>query len=168
LQATKVECLLCDAKVVECEETYANCVNGFKLSQELLTQMVKQLTHVKVRSSFYFQPFLISKPTPTFHCVKSLNIETCPICNENIDFNDIFIASCGHAYHLWCLLVHTISSRKCIVTNYEVFFHEGWCSLFGLSKIEVKVTKVEGSRDKGSPQVTPMTLGQNLQTSINI
>ncbi len=125
LQATKVTCLMCDAKVVECEEMYANCVNGFKLSQELLTQMVKQLACVKVGSSLYFQPFLISRPTPTFHCVKSLNIEACPICNENVDFNDICIASCGHAYHPWCLLVHTISSKKCKVTNCEAFFHEG-------------------------------------------
>jgi hypothetical protein len=38
LQVAKVECLLCDAKVVECEEMYANSMKGFKLSQELLTQ----------------------------------------------------------------------------------------------------------------------------------
>jgi hypothetical protein len=130
--------------------------------------MVKQLARVKVGSSFYFQPFLIYRPTPTFHCIKSLNIEAFPICSENFDFNDIFIASFGHAYHPWCLLMRTIFSRKCKVTNCEAFFHEGWCSLFGLFRIVAKVTKVEGSRDEGSPQVTPTTLGQILQTSINI
>lgn len=38
LQVAKVECLLCDAKIVECEEMYANSMKGFKLPQELLTQ----------------------------------------------------------------------------------------------------------------------------------
>jgi hypothetical protein len=129
---------MCDAKVVECEEMYANCVNGFKLSQELLTQMVKQLARVKVGSSFYFQVFIISRPTPTFHCIKSLNIETCLICNEKIDFNDIFIASCGHAYHPWCLLVHTISSRKCKVTNCEVFFMKVGVHYLGRLKLMLR------------------------------
>jgi hypothetical protein len=54
MQATKVKCLMFDVKVVECKEMYANCVNGFKLSQELLTQMVKQFARVKVGSSLYF------------------------------------------------------------------------------------------------------------------
>jgi hypothetical protein len=157
LQVAKVECLLCDAKVVECEEMYANFVKGFKLSQELLTQLVKQLDYMKVRSTLYFQPLHVSKPTPTSHYVKSLTIEVCPICNEEFDFNEICIASCGHAYHLCCLLVHTISSRKCKATNCEVFFHDGWCFSFGLSKILVEVTKVEGTRDEGSPQITPTT-----------
>ncbi len=123
---------------------------------------------MKVRSGPYFQPLPVSRPTPTSHCVKSLTIEACPICNEEFDFNDICIASCGHAYHPYCLLVHTISSRKCKATNCEAFFHEGWCFSFGLSKIVVEVTKVEGSRDEGSPQVTPTTLGEYLQTCINI
>jgi hypothetical protein len=80
---------------------------------------------MKVGSSPYFQPLFVSKPTPTFHCVESLTIKACPICIEEFDFNDICIASCGHAYHPWCLLVHTISSRKCKVANYEALFHEG-------------------------------------------
>jgi len=140
---------------IECEEMYANFVKGFKLSQEFLTQLVDQLAHMKVKSSPYFQPFLVSRPTLTSHCVKSLIIEACPICNEKFDFNDICIASCGHVYHPCCLLVHTISSRKCKATNCDIFFHEGWSFSFGLLEIVAEVTKVEGSRDEGSPQVTP-------------
>jgi hypothetical protein len=114
---------------------------------------------MKVGSSLYFQSLPVSKPAPTSHCIKCLTIEACSICNEEFDFNDICIASCGHAYYPWCLLLLTISSRKCKVANYETFFHEGWCSSFGLSKIVVEVTKVEGSRAEGSPQVTPTISG---------
>jgi hypothetical protein len=64
--------------------------------------------------------------------------------------------------------VHTISSRKCKVANCEVLFHEGWCSSFGLSKIVAEVTKVEGSKDEGTLQITPTTSSQYLQTGINI
>ncbi len=41
LQTTEVDCLLCDAKVVECEELYANFVMGLKLAQELLTKLIE-------------------------------------------------------------------------------------------------------------------------------
>ncbi len=41
LQVAKVECILCDVKVAKCEEMYANFVKGFKISQELLTQLVE-------------------------------------------------------------------------------------------------------------------------------
>ncbi len=36
------------------------------------------------------------------------------------------------------------------------------CCSFGLSTTMVEVTKVEGPRDDGSPQLTPTTLGQNI------
>jgi hypothetical protein len=35
-------------------------------------------------------------------------------------------------------------------------------SSFGLSTTMAKVTKVEGPRDDGSPQLTPTTSGQNI------
>lgn len=140
-----------DAKVVECKEMYDNFVKGFKFSQKFLTQLVEQLVHMKVGSSLYFQPLRVSKLAPSFHCVKSLTIEACPIYNEDFDFNDICITSYGHAYHPQCLLVHTVSSRKCKATNCEAFFHDSWCSSFELSKIVAKVTEVEGSRTEGSP-----------------
>lgn len=40
-QIAKVECLLYDAKVVECEKLYANSVMGLKLAQEPLTKLIE-------------------------------------------------------------------------------------------------------------------------------
>jgi hypothetical protein len=111
-------------KVFECEKMYANSMTGFNLAQKLMANLVEQLARMKVGSSPYFQPLLVPKPPPKYCCIKSLNVEACPIYNENFDFNDICVAFCSHTYHLWCLLVHATSSRKCKATNREEIFHE--------------------------------------------
>ncbi len=111
-------------KVSKCEKMCANFVKGSKLAQKLMAKLVEQLACMKVWSSFYFQPLSVSRPPPKFRCIKSLNVEACPICNENFDFNDIHVAFCSHTYHPWCLLVHTTSSRKCKATKREEIFHE--------------------------------------------
>ncbi len=49
------------------------------------------------------------------------------------------MASCGHTYHPWCLLVHIISSRKCKVVGCEKMFEANWCSSFGLCKPMAKM-----------------------------
>jgi hypothetical protein len=41
LQVIEVECILCYAKVVECEEIHANSMKGFKISQKLLIQLIE-------------------------------------------------------------------------------------------------------------------------------
>jgi hypothetical protein len=78
LQVVKVDCLLCDVKVSKCEEMYANSVKGFKLAQKLMAKLVKQLACMKVGSSPYFQPLLISRPPPKSRCIKSLNVWSLP------------------------------------------------------------------------------------------
>ncbi len=95
VQTTKVEYLLCDVKIVKCEELYANSMMGLKFFQALLTKLVKQLIYMKVGSSPYFQPLPISMP-PSSCCIKSLNVETCLVCNEDFDFNDICVTSYNH------------------------------------------------------------------------
>jgi hypothetical protein len=124
LQATKVDYLFCDAKVYECEEMYVNSMKGFKLTQKLMANLVKQLVRMKVGSSPYFHPLLISRPPPKSSCSKNSNVEACLVCDENFDFNDISVTFCSHTYHPWYLLVHTTSSRKCKATNREGIFHE--------------------------------------------
>jgi hypothetical protein len=127
-----------------------------------IVDQANKIACMKLGSSYYFQPLPISRP-PSSHCIRSLNVEVCPICNEDFDFNDICVASCSHNYHPWCLLVHTTCSRKCKAINCGEVFHEGWCFSFGLSKNLVEVTKMEGPKDDlESVQLIPTTSGQNI------
>jgi hypothetical protein len=114
----------------------------------------------------YFQPLLVRKPSIPFGYIMIINVEACLVCNEQFYFYDLCTTSCGHTYHPWCLVVHTISSKKCRAINCDEVFHKGLCSSFGLSKLVVEafglVTKVEDTRDNVSLQQTPSS--QIIQT----
>ncbi len=141
----------------------ANFVKGSKLAQKLMAKLVEQLACMKVWSSFYFQPLSVSRPPPKFRCIKSLNVEACPICNENFDFNDIRVAFCSHTSTLgvyWSTLLLQESVKP---PNVRRSFMNR-CSSFGLSTTMAEVIKVEDPRDDGSPQLTPTTSSQNIWT----
>lgn len=122
--------------------------------------IVEQLTHMKIGTGPHFQPLPINQPSTPFGYITTINVEVCSICNDQFYFYDLCIASCGHTYHPWCLVVHIISSKKCRAINSEEVFHKGWCFSFGLSKLVVEafgsMTKVEDTRDNVNLQQIPL------------
>jgi hypothetical protein len=52
-----------------------------------------------------------------FSSPMTINVQTYLVSDELFPLNDIYTRSCNHTYHPWCLLGHTISSRKCKVVN---------------------------------------------------
>jgi hypothetical protein len=151
-----VDNILCDSNFHECERTLGASLKGLKLGQDMLPMLMEQLVSMKLSIGPYFQPLLISRPSTPSIAVTSINVDACPICIELFYFNDICVASCIHTYHPRCLVVHTISSRKC---RFIEVFHEGWCSSFGLLKPMVEAfglaTNLEGTRDSLTQQQTP-------------
>jgi len=76
----------------------------------------------------------MSRLSSLFSSPMTINVQTYLVCDELFPLNDIYTRSCNHTYHPWCLLGHTISSRKCKVVNCDEF-NANWCYSFGLSKL---------------------------------
>jgi hypothetical protein len=135
LLTTEVDYLLCDYNFIDYERTLNSSVKGLVLAQEVANLLVEQLAQMKLGMGLYFEPFPMSKLAFPSNSPMTINVQTCLVCDELFLLKDICTRSCDHTYHLWCLLVQTLLSRKCKVVNCDEEFNAKWCYSFGLSKL---------------------------------
>ncbi len=82
LKSTKVDYLLCASNVANCEEALTSMMN-LKLSQDLITMVVKQHAQMKSRATPYVEPLLQMGPFMPFQCaIKTINVQPCLVCGE--------------------------------------------------------------------------------------
>jgi hypothetical protein len=161
----KTNCLLCDYNFVDCETTWSSSVKSLELAQEVIDLLVEQLVQIKLWMVPYFEPLPnIFRPSFPSSSPMTINVQTCPVCDELFPLKDICTGSCGHTYHPWCLLVHTLSSRKCKVVNCDEEFSANYCYSFGLSKLVTNMFRIfkkeEAIAKLGSLQQGPIEILQ--------
>ncbi len=93
---------------------------------------------VKIGCITFACPIPIARPS-NFLKFFVIYVHDCLICNENFHYNDICVASCGHCYHLWCLIVQCTSWIKYQVKGCDQEFGPSWQLSFGFfNKVEEK------------------------------
>ncbi len=108
LLLAKLYCQECEKNLIACESTYNKHLGDQIMLERLQTFIVGYWSKLKAGCITFAWPIPITRP---FNFVKFfvIYVHDCLICKENFHCNDICVASCGHCYHPWCLIIQCTS-----------------------------------------------------------